>query len=74
LVARAITVPVLIIHGAADSETPPAHAHRLFAALAGPKRLILVPNAGHNESLHGGEIWTEIERWLDTVFAPPPGE
>jgi pimeloyl-ACP methyl ester carboxylesterase len=70
LAARAITVPVLIIHGATDSDTSPDHARRLFTALAGPKRLILVPNAGHNQSLHGGEIWTEIEHWIDDVVSP----
>jgi len=70
LAARAITVPVLIIHGAADSDTSPDHARRLFESLAGPKRLILAPKARHNESLHGGEIWEEIDRWLDTALAP----
>jgi pimeloyl-ACP methyl ester carboxylesterase len=74
LAARAITIPVLIIHGAADSDTPPDHARRLFAALGGPKRLILVPKAGHNESLHGAETWEEIERWLDDVVASPLSE
>ena len=64
--ARAITVPVMVIHGAADSDTPPDHARRVFAALAGPKKLILVPAARHNESLNG-EIWTEIERWIDAA-------
>jgi len=64
--AAAITAPVLVIHGAADAETPPDHARRLFAALAGPKRLVLVPGAGHNESLRGA-VWIEIEEWLDAI-------
>jgi pimeloyl-ACP methyl ester carboxylesterase len=64
--AAAIRIPVLLIHGAADIETPPDHSRRVLAALAGPKRLILVPDAGHNGSLNG-EVWTEIERWLDDV-------
>jgi len=64
--ATAITVPVLVIHGAADADTPPVHAERLFAALAGPKRLILVPGAGHNGSLRG-DVWGEIERWVETL-------
>ena len=67
LAARTITAPVLLIHGAADTDTTPDHAHRIFAALAGPKRLILVPGAGHSESLQGN-IWEEIERWLDAVL------
>ena len=66
--ARAITVPALIIHGAADSDTPPAHAQRVFAALAGPKRLILVPGAGHNHSLQGDDVWREIEDWIDAAL------
>jgi alpha-beta hydrolase superfamily lysophospholipase len=67
--AASIAVPVLLIHGAADVDTPPDHSNRVLDALAGPKRLILVPDARHNESLRG-EVWTEIERWLDDVLAP----
>jgi alpha-beta hydrolase superfamily lysophospholipase len=62
-VAPRIRVPVLLIHGDADVDTPPAHSKRIFDALGGPKRLILVPGAGHNGSLRAG-IWIEIERWL----------
>jgi pimeloyl-ACP methyl ester carboxylesterase len=67
--ARTIGIPVLLIHGAADVDTPPAHSQRVFEALAGPKRLILVPGAGHNESLRP-VIWSEIERWIETVLPP----
>ena len=63
-VAARITSPVLLIHGASDSKTPPDHSRRVFAALAGAKRLILVDGAGHNQSLRG-EVWDEIERWLE---------
>lgn len=68
--AAAITAPVLLIHGEKDSETPPAHSRRVFAALRGPKRLIIVPGAGHNGSLRA-EVWNEIERWLDGVLGLP---
>ena len=71
--AAAIGIPVLLVHGAADAETGPDHSRRVLAALAGPKRLILVPAAGHNQSLRG-EVWDEIEQWLEGVLAPrPPG-
>ena len=70
--ATAIKIPVLLIHGAADSDTPPEHSRRVFAALAGPKRLILVPGARHNESLRG-DVWGEIERWLDAIVGAGPG-
>lgn len=62
--AAQITAPVLLIHGDADVDTTPDHSRRVFAALRGPKRLILVPGARHNASLRP-EIWKEIERWLD---------
>jgi pimeloyl-ACP methyl ester carboxylesterase len=72
MAAAEIKSPVLLVHGAADSETPPEHSRRVLAALAGSKRLILVPGAGHNESLRG-DVWVEIERWLEEVIGPPPG-
>jgi uncharacterized protein len=65
--AAHITVPVLLVHGEADVNTPPAHSRRVYAALAGPKRLILVPGAGHNGSLLPA-VWPEIERWLDEAL------
>lgn len=61
--ANRIGVPVLLIHGDADRETPPDHSRRVFAALHGPKRLIMVPGARHNDSLRP-EIWDQIERWV----------
>jgi pimeloyl-ACP methyl ester carboxylesterase len=66
--ARSITIPVLIVHGDSDRETPPAHSQRLIEALGGPKRLILVPGAGHNHSLRA-EVWTEIEAWVESVVS-----
>ena len=54
-------MPTLLVHGAADVDTPPAHSARILAALAGPKRLILVPDLHHNDALPAG-VWDEIER------------
>ena len=62
--AERIRVPVLLIHGAEDTDTPPAHSQRVFDALKGPKQLILVPGAHHNQSL-SGPVWDEIERWIE---------
>lgn len=68
--AARIHVPVLLVHGAADLDTPPDHSRRVFAALAGAKRLILVPGAGHNQALRGG-VWEDIERWIDSHIRSP---
>lgn len=65
--ARTITIPTLIIHGAADMDTPPEHSRRIHAELAGPKQLILVKGARHNESLNG-PVWEAIENWIDKTL------
>ena len=65
--ARSIKIPVLLIHGEADHDTPPDHSRRLFAALSGPKRLILVPGAAHGRSLGGKDVWEQIDAWIDSV-------
>ncbi|MBZ5552306.1 MAG: alpha/beta fold hydrolase [Acidobacteriia bacterium] len=62
--AAHISVPVLLIHGALDRDTPVAHSQRILAALRGPKQLIVVPGAHHNESLQG-DVWSEIDKWID---------
>jgi len=67
--AADIRIPVLLIHGADDSDTPPDHSRRVLAALKGPKRLILVPGGRHNQSLTG-EVWNEVERWVDEIVGP----
>lgn len=69
--ARAIKVPVLLIHGADDRDTRPDHSRRLLSALAGPKRLILVPGASHGQSLGGKGVWEEIDAWIDAALGAP---
>jgi pimeloyl-ACP methyl ester carboxylesterase len=66
--ARRIGVPVLLVHGAAHTDTPPAHARRVYAALGGPKDLTLVPNARHNESLRDAATWRQIDHWVDAIM------
>jgi hypothetical protein len=68
--AAAIRIPVLLIHGDADIDTPSDHSRRIFAALNGPKRLILVPGGTHNSSLRP-DAWREIDRWIDGVVSTP---
>jgi pimeloyl-ACP methyl ester carboxylesterase len=66
--ARRISVPVLLIHGAVDHETPPEHSRRIFESLNGRKRLLLVEDVGHNQSLHASSVWSEIESWIESVL------
>jgi len=67
--AAKIHAPVLVIHGADDRETPPAHSERVYAALAGPKKLVLVPGAHHNDSLTA-DVWKQIDDWIASHWAP----
>jgi uncharacterized protein len=64
--AARINVPVMIVHGAVDRETPPEHSRRIYDALTGRRTLVMVDGAGHNQSL-GAATWRRIERWLDEV-------
>lgn len=62
--APGVRVPVLLVHGERDRETRPEHSRRIEAALAGPKQLMIVPGAGHYDTLRGEDAWTEIDSWL----------
>ncbi len=45
-----LKIPVLFIHGLADSTIPYSMSQKLYAAAPKPKKLILVPGAEHNDS------------------------
>jgi pimeloyl-ACP methyl ester carboxylesterase len=64
--AASIHAPVLLVHGADDIDTPPDHSRRVLVRLGGPKRLIIVPGAGHNGALRA-DTWTTVEQWIDTI-------
>jgi uncharacterized protein len=70
--AAHITAPVLLIHGEQDADTSPEHSRRVYAALRGLKRLIIVPGAAHNESLRV-EVWNQVDHWIDIALDHRPG-
>jgi uncharacterized protein len=65
--ASRVKAPILLIHGADDRDTFPAHSQRIFAVVEGQKQLLLVPGAHHNESLNA--VWTDVERWVDAIIS-----
>ena len=65
--AARVHAPVLLFYGARDRETLPTHSQRIFDALAGPKELHAVPDAGHNDVLAHQESWKVIDRWIEGV-------
>jgi len=62
--AGRIRIPVLLVHGAEDAETRPEHSRRVYAALAGPRRIEIVEGAGHDDAL--GRGWGNVEDWVVT--------
>lgn len=62
-----LRVPLLVVHGDADTLVPVEHARRIFAAANEPKRLYIVPGAGHNDvQVRGGpELWAELRAFVD---------
>ena len=44
---RNVTAPVLIVHGDRDTVIPIQSGERLYALIAGPKRFLRIPGAGH---------------------------
>ncbi len=72
--ARHIDVPVLLLHGTADTFTRPIHSRRIYEALNGPKRLVLVGGAHHAEVLRFPASWDVIYDFLARyrpVLDPP---
>lgn len=65
--AARIRIPVLLLHGEQDRETPPEHSRQVFAALSGPKQLIIVPGAKHDGALNP-KTWPLVENWLDETL------
>ena len=54
-----LRVPVLFIHGRADTEIPYTMSERLFMATRGYKWLTLIPGGGHEDSASvGGTLYT----------------
>lgn len=62
--ARLVKVPVLLLHGAEDGETSPHHSRLVHDALAGPRTLVIVEHAGHNQTLGAPGVWDGVEAWI----------
>jgi alpha-beta hydrolase superfamily lysophospholipase len=63
---RRVGVPVLIAHGAGDRFVPSRFSEALYAAAPEPKKLLLIENGGHNNSMWiGGR---EYHRALMELF------
>ncbi|MFB2923353.1 alpha/beta hydrolase [Aerosakkonema funiforme] len=64
---RSLKMPVLFIHGMLDTEIPYGMSKMLFAAAPSPKRLFLVPDAGHNNvaSIAGVAYLQNVQNFVE---------
>ena len=61
---RSLVTPVLYIHGTADEAVPFAMSQRLYDATQTKKKLVIVPNAGHNNTAK-----TDESRYRDSILS-----
>jgi alpha-beta hydrolase superfamily lysophospholipase len=62
---KRLQVPLLLIHGEQDEETPPAHSQRIYAAATtAKKQLLIVPGATHRNLLSTAEPWKAIDAFV----------
>ena len=65
-----IDVPVMIIAGSADSIVPVGQSRKLYQASPGPKRLLVIDGADHNDFAltAGDQLINEVVAFLDEIF------
>ena len=51
-----VKLPVLVVHGAADRFVPARFSEALYRVAAGPKKLLLIDGATHNNSMRTGAL------------------
>ncbi|WP_293363026.1 alpha/beta fold hydrolase, partial [Microcoleus sp. CAWBG52] len=61
-----LQMPVLFIHGTADSVVPAEMSKKMFDAAPEPKQLYMVPNGGHNNAaqIGGAEYLGVVSKFL----------
>ena len=64
--AHQLRSPVLVIAGGRDTVVPIEYTRRLYAAIPGPKTLVELPDADHNDAelLTGDEMIQSIVRFI----------
>jgi hypothetical protein len=56
-----VRCPVLVTHGDPDPTIPTEQGRALYAAARGPKKLVIIPGAGHN-------VWGAVgDQYLDLI-------
>ncbi len=66
---QVVEVPVVVVAGPADRIVPFEQSLAVFEAVSGPKRLVVVDGAGHNDAalVAGSRMLDEVVAFLDEV-------
>ncbi len=67
-VALLSPIPLFVIHGGQDKVVAVRHAHLLFEQAKQPKELLIVPNAGHIQSLENPQVRERLLAFLHQVL------
>lgn len=69
---RQIALPILFIHGLADTTVPATMSQQLHDAAPGPKQLWLLPDANHNniDIVAGTAYQQTLAQWLQSLKVP----
>ena len=63
--APSLGTPLLCLIAERDDVIPPAHAERLFAAWAGPKRKVVLRGADHNGTDGAPDFWPAVREFIE---------
>jgi hypothetical protein len=69
---RSVRVPTLVVAGDADSIVPTSQSREIFAAAPGPKQLLVIPGADHNDPnlISGPEMIDAVTAFVTQATAP----
>lgn len=61
-----LQMPLLLIHGTADTQVPASMSEELYITATAPKQLYLIPNAGHNDvaEIAGPEYMQVVQKFM----------
>lgn len=64
-----LALPVLFIHGTADLQVPASMSQQLYEAAPQPKQLVLIPEAGHNNTaeIAGDKYFQVVQKFVQQV-------
>jgi pimeloyl-ACP methyl ester carboxylesterase len=71
--AAKATAPAIFILSGADTLVPPVYQQKVVDAYAGPKSIVHVPTAGHNDPVEG-KYRVQLEQLIDDMWAHSIGQ